>query len=246
MGSRAKIVRVLRVAVATAGVLAAAEGVRAEQVGVAGRALRLDPAEQFCALDRGNADEAHLFDAAASVLQSRNRLLAYWAQCGALDSYRAGEQSGLWPYVLIMAPLSDGRIVPMDVPRATFLAEVKRLFDAQGGGLLDQQDRQEIRQRFDQLAREIEQTSGTSASFGEAQMLGLLTSDTSAHYVGMLQPWSVGERRGVMAGITAVTEIRGLALSVNVYDEYAGPDSFDRLQQQARQIVRRLIAGNGS
>src|SRR3546814_6040974 len=60
----------------------------------------------------------------------------------------------------------------------------------------------------------------------------------------MIQRLTSNGREMLVAVSVAMTAVKGIAISVNVYCDFAGPETYDLLQTQARQTTYHLIAEN--
>jgi hypothetical protein len=58
----------------------------------------------------------------------------------------------------------------------------------------------------------------------------------------MLQRLITGSGDMLFACVAAPTELNGISISVNIYDEHTGPQTLDTLQAQARSVDTQLVA----
>ena len=218
---------------------------RADVVTLADRTLRLTPTQGFCALDRTDGREDQIFSLSQTMIGPQNRLLAYWVPCAVLDLYRGQQADQLAPYVMIMAQLQGGDVVPVDLPRADFLAGLDQyLAKSHGGQDAVAANDAEIRRRFDDTAGQLGRAKKLDLALGEMRIIGLLAREDIARYVGIIVNLSRAGEPTPIAGVLGFTEVRGLSITVNVYDVYVDQKTFDRLQALAHQFIVDILTDN--
>ncbi|MGE0118982.1 MAG: hypothetical protein AB7S71_07845 [Dongiaceae bacterium] len=234
------LLRALALAVAVASPAAAL----AADITVGGRVLHIAPPPGFCALDRSNDVDATVFNLTARMQRGYGELVEFWADCQSLAGYRAG-QTEITPYVLIGAQLGgNGRVTPVDLPLADYLAEMRRVADKQDGGktLTKGDIGQIVRQRVDEVRAELGDAYPVEA--GETRLLGTIGQDDSAIYIAVLQRLREGGTERHIGGIISMTELNGISATVNLYDSHDGSDSFDAMLGRTKAIVAALVAAN--
>jgi hypothetical protein len=211
------------------------------------RDLAITPPADFCSLDAANRIDAILLKALADVMRGSNQILAVWSECRDLDAVHRGEANTLTPYIIVLAQLASGRVVTTTQPRAQYLVAIEEAIAEQGGmpGLQSTIE-DDVRERFDEVLGQIARDFNAEIEVGSTRLLGIRERDALALYFGSLQRYAVNGVDSMLAGMTGMSLIGGVGLSVNVYDEYVGPATFDRLQAQARGVLERLAADNGS
>jgi hypothetical protein len=217
----------------------------ADEVTLADRTIQLTPSNDFCALDRRDAREDLIFATFEKMIGPENRLLAYWVRCLVLERYRSGQTDQLVPYVMVMAQLQGGNIVPVDAPRAEFLAALDEyLAQSHGGQDVVTESGDEIRRRFDDTVGRLGDAQHIDLDVGDMRVLGLLASEDIARYVGVMLSISRDGKATPIAGVLGLTEVKGLSLTVNAYDIYADQRSFDRLQALTHGFIDGLLTDN--
>ena len=126
-----------------------------------------------------------------------------------------------------------------------YLALLKRhIVKADGGkDLLPSDIRARVRERMDETLANIG-ADGSGIGIGETRQLGLLDEDTSALYIGMIMHAVVDGQSDISAAAIAMTELNGLSISVNVYDDYQDAEFFEALLARARAIAAEVVALN--
>ena len=217
----------------------------AEDMTLADRTLRLTPTQEFCALDRTDGREDQIFSLSQTMIGPQNRLLAYWVPCAVLELYRRQQADQLAPYVMIMAQLQGGDVVPVDLPRADFLAGLDQyLAKSHGGQDAVTANDAEIRRRFDDTAGQLGRAANLDLALGEMRIIGLLAREDIARYIGIIVNLSRAGEPTPIAGVLGFTEVRGLSITVNVYDVYADQKTFDRLQALAHRFIVDILTDN--
>lgn len=212
---------------------------------VGGRIVHITPTPGFCALNRSIEVDAVVLGKIARIHRDYNELVDFWSKCGRLNAYRIGLVDDLSPYVLVLAHLrKNGRIVPADMALADYLNGMRRELAKNHGGkdVLDEAMTKTIEERLREVLADL--GSVEQVKVGETRILGVIAEDEVALYLGMVQRLITESGDRLLACVAALTELNGIGISVNIYDEYAGPQTFDALQAQARSIAAQLVPAN--
>jgi hypothetical protein len=118
---------------------------------------------------------------------------------------------------------------PPDLPRAVFLQQLADVLQNGDWQKILTDSTPDAERRFDDALGKITGNHpALKIRIGEVRSLGVLARDMT------------------MAGIAAFTEVKGLTVTINVYTEFAGAQTFKTLQRQARELTRKLLADNGN
>lgn len=200
------------------------------RVSVLGADVVLSIPKGHCALDKHNRADNEVISALEQVNAGRNAILLMFADCKELETYRAtGESvsnSGVY-----MAPGSARQ--PVRMSRAQFVAKVAEVFRQQQP--LVAKGHEEAKRRVKAHGAEIDQNVS----------LGLLRSDETALYTGVMQTWQVeGGGKVQVATVTGLTVVRERVISINLSADYKGRDTVTALLATQRGLIRALIAAN--
>jgi hypothetical protein len=214
------------------------------EVTVGDRQIQIAVHPGFCELDGNNELDKLLLKMATDVQKGINEVVAYWIECRQLSDLRSGKTDQFYSYILVLAQLDRGKIRPVDLPLSQFLLEMKRVI-AETNGFDDTMAEIEKsqRERFAKVLDELGANPG-SMTFEKPQLYWLIAEDARAIYHGMIQEFVVNGRHTLMGGTFAMTELNGLSVTVNAYDEYRGSETFDLLKTQASGIVANMVAMN--
>jgi hypothetical protein len=218
----------------------------AEDVVLVGRTLHLPVSDGYCALDSTNDIDSMLLRVMADMQRGTSELAAYWVDCEQIARFRSGESDDFSSFVLLLAQLSGHtKPTPVDMALNEYLALMKRHIVKANGGkdLLPGDIQARVRERLDETLANID-ADGSGIAIGETRQLGLLDEDSSALYLGMIMHAVVDGQSDISAAAIAMTELNGLSMSVNVYDDYRDAESFEALLARARAIAAEVVAVN--
>src|SRR5215471_12999821 len=154
------------------------------------------------------------------MYRGKSQLLAFWGDCASLARFRNGTSDDISPYVTVLGLLQGGRATSTNLRRPEF-----------------------IRQMVDALAN-LATDPQFHLKIGEVKSVGLLRQDEHALYFGILAHTDMNGQDSIIAGVVGTTQLKGLAVTTNVYADYADPRTFDALSAQAQAITARLITDN--
>ena len=210
----------------------AAAPAAAEQVDVFGRVLDLELPFGHCMLDYGQPVEAAMIDNMINVNQGANQLIAYFAPCGDLESFRAGQIDFLPVSGTLLVPMAGAGFQPSELDRAAFLAEMALQMP-----LLDDAQLAEIEGEINQR--------GSGASIGQSQFLGLLAQDANALYLGLLSDVTGTDGTTLpMVTLVALTQLADVPLSANLSREYVSNDDIALLLAELQPFMATLTGLN--
>lgn len=185
----------------------------------------------FCELGGNPVDEAMLSHS-RKIMASMNRVLTMFADCGELVELRNGRREQLGAYGQVLAAAPQGTVLSIKAPRQEFIA--KMVQGANGGA-------------FQKSLKEAETSvKSRHPNAGIQENLGVLDSDDSAAYVGVvLNGPTAGTATRRLLGVTGITVVKQVAISVNLYRLASGTSVTGQLAEQKRNMSA-LVRANGS
>lgn len=217
----------------------------AEEIDLGGRKINIEPPDGYCELDPSRPGEAQLLEMSARGQAGLNEQVAFWVSCATLAQARSVPSQSLTPYMLVLAPLSDGRILPTGRRREQLIDEMEGAMKSWApNNTLSDSAETDIRRRFDETFGELAKAAGREIGLGEMRFLGQMGRDETAAYVGIMQRLVINGEEKTLSGIMSMTQVKGIAMSVNVYDDYVDAGTYDALQAAAQTTVRHLLGLN--
>jgi hypothetical protein len=209
----------------------AVEAKDAHIASVLGADVVLSIPKGYCPLDKTTPADKAAISTLEQVNAGRNAILLMFADCKQLEAFRTMGQS-LSNSGAYMAPASARR--PIKTSRAQFVAEIAQVIKQRQ---LPAKGHEEAKQRVKELNAGVEIARNVD--------LGLLHSDDTAVYTGVLQTWQA-EGGGTIQVVTiaSLTLVRERVISVNLSVPVDGKDPVPALLAAQRGIVKALIAAN--
>ena len=209
--------------------LAGTPSLHAETFTVAGRSLSVDLPAGYCALDRSDPVENQMFDVMERIQAGTNRVLLVFYDCEELASMRLGETDTFDRYGQVLTPSGEQAYPGID--RHIYFGELRKVFD-QAFAIGAQKGQENVARVLPEM------------EIGEARSLGIVYEDDAALYAGMAEKISFGGGEFTVAAIIAMTMIKDVPISVNLYRPYAGDDSFGQLLMEQQPYLRSLVGQN--
>jgi hypothetical protein len=206
-------------------------------VNVGGSGIDLAPPSGHCFLDPAQQADARLIGILRRVFGGNVRMLAAYADCGQLKSWRAGKRKTLDDH--------GQYIVPLTMQSFSFQGDaaphVKKFCDAfrrSSGELMDQVSKT-VKQRIESAMNGVK--------VNEQKILGVLEEDNHACYFGLLQRLitEYGDPK-TQIGVTAYIFAGGKAIGSNLYTVYKDEASMVALlgrQRENAMVLERINAG---
>ena len=148
----------------------------------------------------------------------------------------------------LVSSLTDLRVVVTPIPylneklttsKKQFVLEVKRQYMDLGV--------QELARTLDDIARRIDGAIKEMfpASIDETKILGILSQDESALYLGMTQVLTTETGESMrQLGTVAITLVNGKVVFLNLYTVYQGPETVHELVALSKEWVGRVQRAN--
>jgi hypothetical protein len=199
----------------------------AESFEVLGRKIEIEPPQGFCVLGDSKAEQVNLDLHRRNAMDS---ILAHYSvPCDELTKFRARKLNRFTRWAMVHLPKMGGGPWVVTQPRGDFLRERAREMAVEGVDLAEFNSRLETH-----LSR-----SGVSASVQGMTPVGV---KGDALFVVIQGANEVGGARVRNTGMTALTVVRGIALTATVYaSENASRES---LEIRAMSFVDRIVALN--
>jgi hypothetical protein len=192
----------------------------------------------LCALDpNGSPFERDVLNRTEAIHRDVNSVLAFLADCPAVEAARQGKPKDMALWVIVLAQLHNGQVIRLPgMTRGEYITEMAKLMP--GADKIATESAKQTSARLAELLKD------QSASVGVQRMLGPLARDQNGIYVGMIAVNRIAGREVQVAGLGGFTMLRGHALTVNFYTPYKGQQDFDRLIADAKAMAADLAKRN--
>ena len=199
-----------------------------ESVNVLGQQIVFSNPSGYCTPSK-SAREVELVDLAIRSLGEGSRLVHAAVRCSELEDYRKRRREMLDHWLQIQLIGSKGNLQRIEVPRETFLS-----------GLSKSSPRvnpTELNRRL-KAAFENSDINLTDMNF---EPIG---RDGNAVYFSMRMNMSVGGSSRPISGVSGITLLNSLPLSINVYEGTGSPKSRAQLQAVQQELLNSLLTEN--
>ena len=199
-----------------------------ESVNVLGQQVVFTNPGGYCTPGK-SAREVELMGLARRSLGEGSRLLHAAVRCSELEDYREGRRDMLdhWLQIQLLGP--KGNFQRIEMPREAFLSSLSKSSPRVNAAELNQR----LKASFD--------SNDISLSDMKIEPIG---RDGNAVYFSMRMNMSVGETSRPISGISGITLLNSLPLSVNVYEGTGSPQSRGRLQAVQQELLNSLLTEN--
>jgi hypothetical protein len=199
-----------------------------ESVDVLGQQVVFSNPSGYCTPGK-SAREVELMDLARRSLGEGSRLVHTAVRCSELADYRKGRRDMLdhWLQVQIIGP--KGNFQRIEMPREAFLSGLSKSSPRVNAAELNQR----LKASFE--------NSEISLSDMKIKPLG---RDGNAVYFSMRMNMSIGETSRPVTGISGITLLNSLPLSINVYEGTGSPRSRDQLPAVQQELLNSLLTEN--
>jgi len=199
-----------------------------ESVNVLGQQVVFSNPSGYCTPGK-SAREIELMDMARRSLGEGSRLVHAAVLCSELKDYSQGQREMLdhWLQIQLIGP--KGNFQRIEVPRETFLS-----------GLSKSSPRGNPAELNRRLKASFE-NSDISLSDMKFEPIG---RDGNAVYFSMRMNVSIGETSRPISGISGITLLNSLPLSINVYEGTGSQQSRGQLQAIQQELLNSLLTEN--
>ena len=212
--------------VVAATVFAVSPPASAAPVTAAGVVLELPPPPEMCLLDVAHPVDKTLFQRVVVATRGSSEVLAAFAECAELKRLRAGtEDVSHWGQYL--RPTPPGAAPRVTASRAVFVRGV-------ADGLTKLTFASSLEKASKQLAE-------GGVKMGSVP-LGLLHSDSDAVFFGLFAYYGDVEVPSTL--VTAMTVVKQVPVSINLYAPGASPQSAAQLLTQQKANLQALLRAN--
>ena len=176
-----------------------------------------------------SAREVELMDLAKRSLAEGSRLVHAAVLCSELEDYRMGRREMLdhWLQIQLIGP--KGNFQRIEMPREAFLSGLSKSTPRVNSAELNRR----LKASF-----ENSDVALTDMKFDP------IGRDGNAVYFSMRMNMSVGESSRPISGISAITLLNSLPLSINVYEGTGSPQSRGQLQAIQQELLNSLLTEN--
>ncbi len=195
-----------------------------------GRTLKFEPPNGYCLLNELTEGERQAVEAMRRLQQPDNELIWMFVPCDQLAALRAGKEGRLEQFGYVTALQPNGVFRPMrGVSRFEFASRVARTIPPMdAAGVARELTRRPIAQnapRFNLLHS------------------GLAVVDAAAVYLGLVVEENWGRSRSITAGVTAITLVKDLPVSLTLHGPFSGI-SYPILRTELRPLIGDFITRN--
>ena len=200
----------------------------AESVNVLGQQVLFSNPSGYCTPGE-SAREVQLMDLAKRSLAEGSRLVHAAVLCSELEDYRMGRRDMLdhWLQIQLIGP--KGNFQRIEMPREAFLSGLSKSTPRVNSAELNRR----LKASF-----ENSDVALTDMKFDP------IGRDGNAVYFSMRMNMSVGESSRPVSGISAITLLNSLPLSINVYEGTGSPQSRGQLQAIQQELLNSLLTEN--
>ncbi len=199
-----------------------------ESVIVLGQQVVFSNPSGYCTPGK-SAREVDLMDLARRSLGEGSRLVHAAVSCSELEDYRKGRRDMLdhWLQIQLLGP--KGNFQRIEMQREAFLS-----------GLSKSSPRINTAEINRRLKASLD-NGDISLSQMQVEPIG---RDGNAVYFSMRMNMSVGETSRPVTGISGITLLNSLPLSINVYEGTGSPQSRGQLQAVQQELLNSLLTEN--
>lgn len=199
-----------------------------ESVNVLGQQVRFSNPSGYCTPGK-SAREVELMDLARRSLGEGSRLVHSAVRCSELEDYRKRRRDMLdhWLQIQLIGP--KGNFQRIEMPREAFLSSLSK---------------SSPRVNVTELNRRLKasfENGDISLSNMKFEPIG---RDGNAVYFSMRVDMIVGEASRPVTGISGITLLNSLPLSINVYEGTGSPQSRGQLQAVQQELLNSLLTEN--
>jgi hypothetical protein len=199
-----------------------------EAVSVLGQQVVFSNPSGYCTPGK-SAREVELMDLARRSLGEGSRLVHAAVRCSELEDYRKGRRDMLdhWLQVQLIGP--KGTFQRIEMPREAFLSGLSKSSPQVNAAELNRR----LKASFE--------NSDIQLSDMKFEPIG---RDGNAVYFFMRMNMIVGETSRPVTGISGITLLNSLPLSINVYEGTGSPQSRGQLQAVQQELLNSLLTEN--
>lgn len=199
-----------------------------ESVNVLGQQVVFSNPSGYCTPGK-SAREVELMDLARRSLGEGSRLVHAAVRCSELEDYRKGRRDMLdhWLQIQLIGP--KGNFQRIEMAREAFLSSLSKSSPRVNATELNRR----LKASFE--------NGGISLSNMKFEPIG---RDGNAVYFSMRMDMIVGEDSRPVTGISGITLLNSLPLSINVYEGTGSPQSRGQLQAVQQELLNTLLTEN--
>ncbi len=197
--------------------------------------INLAGPQGYCPLDKKNPLDGTFWTAMQKTIQGRNELLAVFAACDRLKSWRAGKTDNLGDFA--------GYQVSLKAKSGQFVAEkmvpvICAEFRKQGSAITDR-----AKKEITKNINDIEEFAG-KLQINSQKFYGVLHESKTECYTGIVQKIQVEKEVETIVTVAAVTVIKGKLLFFNHTGTLADSSTVNRLLKTSRATIKAALSQN--
>jgi hypothetical protein len=202
--------------------------VAAESVNVLGQQVVFSNPRGYCT-PGNSAPEVELMDSARRSLGEGSRLVHVAVLCSELEDYREGHRDILdhWLQIQLVGP--KGNFQRIKMPREAFLAGLSKSSPQINAA---------------ELNRRLKASFGNNDISLSNMKIEPIGRDGNAAYFSMRMNVILGQASRLVTGISGITLLNSLPLSINVYEGTGSPQSRGQLQSVQQELLNSLLTEN--
>ena len=190
-----------------------------------------------CILQEHNSVHYRLLKYLKDANEGLNKLLYASADCEQLKNWELGRVL-LNDFTNVLAPISSVN-KKFDIRSDQYVSMMNQMYAEQGIETFENKIGS-----WEDKANHLLKEMGRS-KIDETKLLGILSSDRNALYLGMIQKLTTetGGKK-IQAGIVALLSVNGKVISMNLYTEYRGTATVNQLLNEVKDWASRVQDAN--
>lgn len=222
-------------------VLATPPSVAGESYIVGSETFTFDPGTGYCPFDAlASAVDRTLLNWQSKSLKGSNILLGIFTTCEQLTALRNAQIKYMNRWSTLLAVLQKGRLAKVRGVSRSLFVDLMTKSMARGVDL----DTETLSERLTKaLPDDVVKKIGKVGLSG-ARQLGVIYKDESALYFAYLLDFSIKDYKRTIAGVTAMTLMKGYMVTFNNYREFVDTSTIEQLLKEARAVTRDMVARN--
>ena len=205
------------------------------EVAVGDTRINLAGPKGYCAMDKKNPTDREMLAASQELLKGRIELLAVYASCDRLASWRAGKIESPGDSAQYQISLQNK---PKQFAAEAIIPAICTEFRKNAAAVY-KGAQAEINKRFDAVA-----STASRLKVNDQQAYGVLHEDKTGCYNGILQKLEINGKVASMFIVQAITVVKGKLLFFNFGNEIEGPATAQRVLEISRSTVAATLAQN--
>jgi len=205
------------------------------EVAVVETRINVSGPKGYCAMDKKNPHDREMLAATQELLKGRNELLAIYAACDKLASWRAGKIESPGDNAQYQVSIQNkAKQFAAETIIPALCAESRKNGDSVYKGV-----KGEMNKRFDSVS-----ATAAKLKVNDQQFYGVLQEDKTGCYIGVLQKLEINGKVATMFIVQVFTVVKGKLLFFNFGNEIDGPGTAQRVLETSRATLAATFAQN--